>query len=141
MNESNVSGNEKGTSFVCNICAHELSTEQIKIKKEYNIDVAYVDCPECDNRFNLMFDNKNTVRLKKKIKKVKEIEHYLQLQLYREMLLVEDEYYKKTYEALPYSERKRIGGYQPNIDKKKLKEYNEAIKQNKYDIKDVLTLL
>src|SRR5699024_291523 len=79
---------QNNTSFTCNICATDLNTEQIQTEVKYNIDVAYIDCPECDNRFNLMFDNKETIKLKAKIKKVKEIEHYLQLQLYREMLLV-----------------------------------------------------
>lgn len=132
---------QNNTSFTCNICATELSTEQIKIEKKYNIDVAYVDCPECDNRFNMMFDNRNTVRIKNKIKKVKEIEHYLQLQLYREMLLVEDDYYKNTYNDLPEEEKKLIGEYQSDIDKQKLKEYNRAIKDKQYNFKDLLKLL
>jgi len=132
---------QNNTSFTCNICAHELSTEQIQTEVKYNIDVAYIDCPECDNRFNLMFDSRATRKLKAKIKKVKEIEHYLQLQLYREMLLVEDDYYKNTYNDLPEEEKKLIGGYVSEIDKQKLKEYNKAIKDKKYDIKDVLRLL
>lgn len=69
------------TEFHCNICANELSKEQIQIEKKYNIDVADVDCPECDNRFNMLFDNKNTVRIKNKIKRIKEMEHHLQLTL------------------------------------------------------------
>src|SRR5699024_163506 len=132
---------QNNTSFTCNICATDLNTEQIQTEVKYNIDVAYIDCPECDNRFNLMFDNRNTIRLKAKIKKVKEIEHYLQLQLYREMLLVEDDYYKNTYNDLPEEEKKLVGGYVSEIDKQKLKEYNKAIKDKKYDIKDVLRLL
>src|SRR5699024_7684821 len=123
---------QNNTSFTCNICATVLNTEQIQTEVKYNIDVAYIDCPECDNRFNLMFDNKETIKLKAKIKKVKEIEHYLQLQLYRDMLLVEDDYYKQTYNDLPDEDKKVIGGYVSEIDKQKLKGYNEAIKSKQY---------
>ncbi|GGN66825.1 hypothetical protein [Oceanobacillus indicireducens] len=129
------------TEFKCEVCATELSTELIQTEKKYDIDVAYVDCPECDNRFNMMFDNKDTIRIKNKIKKVKEIEHYLQLQLYREMLLVEDEYYRQTYNDLPVEEKELIGEYQSDIDKQKLKEYNRAIKDKRYDFKDLLRLM
>ena len=129
------------SDFTCNVCATELSTELIQIEKKYDIDVAYVECPECDNRFNMMFDNKDTTRIKNKIKKVKEIEHYLQLQLYREMLLVEDEYYRQTYNDLPVEEKELIGEYQSDIDKQKLKEYNRAIKDKRYDFKDLLRLM
>lgn len=117
---------QNNTSFTCNVCAHELNTEQIQIENKYNIDVAYVDCPECDNRFNMMFDNKDTVRIKNKIKRIKEMEHYLKLTLYREMLLVEDEYYKQTYNDLPEEKKKRIGEYQSSVDKQKIKEYNRT---------------
>ncbi len=65
--------------FTCSICATELNTKQIQIEKKHKIDVAFVICPECDNRFNLMYDNKQTISVKNKIKKVKEIENYLQL--------------------------------------------------------------
>jgi len=129
------------TDFHCNICATELSTEQIKIERKYNIDVAYVDCPECEDRFNLMFDNRSTARIKKKIKLAKDIERYLQLTLYREMLIVEDEYYKRTYNDLTDEEKKRIGEYQSNVDKKKIKEYNHAIKDSRYTIQDLMRLL
>lgn len=129
------------SEFHCDVCATELSTELIQTEKKYDIDVAYVDCPECENRFNMMFDNKDTTRIKNKIKKVKEIEHYLQLQLYREMLLVEDEYYRQTYNDLPAEEKNLIGEYQSDIDKQKLKEYNRAIKDKRYDFKDLLRLL
>ena len=132
---------QNNTSFTCNICSTELSTEQIQTEVKYNIDVAYVDCPECDNRFNLMFDNKATRKLKAKIKKVKEIEHYLQMQLYREMLLVEDDYYKQTYNDLSDEEKKITGKYQSDIDKEKIKEYNRAIKDKRYDLKDLMKLL
>ena len=132
---------ERATSFTCNVCAHELSTEQIQIETKYGINIAYVICPECDSRYNMMFDNKETVRLKKKIRKVKEIEHYLQLLLYREMLIVEDKYYKQTYNDLPAEEKKRIGKYQSTVDKQKIKEYNQAIKNKRYDIKDLIQLL
>ncbi len=108
--------------FSCNICATELTTELIQIEKVNDIDVAFVDCPECENRFNLMFDNRETLRIKKKIKKVKEIENYLQLVLYREMLIVEDGYYRQAYEKLPQEEKDLIGGYQSNVDKKKIKD-------------------
>lgn len=127
--------------FHCTICTTELSSEQIKIEKKYNIDVAYVDCPECENRFNMMFDNRNTVRIKNKIKRIKEMEHYLQLQLYREMMIVEDVFYKQTYNDLPDEEKELIGAYQSDIDKQKLKEYNRAIKDKRYDFKDLLRLL
>lgn len=129
------------TDFHCNICATELSTELIQTEKKYNIDVAYVNCPECENRFNMMFDNRNTVRIKNKIKRVKQIEHYLRMQLYREMMIVEDDYYKQTYNDLSDVEKKRIGEYQSNIDKQKLKEYNRAIKDKRYDFKDLLRLM
>lgn len=129
------------SEFHCNVCGTELSTELIRIEKKYDIDVAYVNCPECENRFNMMFDNKNTVRIKNKIKKVKEIEHYLQLQLYREMMMVEDDYYKHTYNDLPDDDKNRIGEYQSNVDKQKLKEYNRAIKDKRYDFKDLLRLM
>lgn len=129
------------SEFHCDVCATELSTELIQTEKKYDIDVAYVDCPECGNRFNMMFDNKDTVRIKNKIKKVKDIEHYLQLQLYREMLLVEDEYYRQTYNDLPAEEKNLIGEYQSDIDKQKIKEYNRAIKDKRYDFKDLLRLL
>lgn len=129
------------SEFHCNMCATELSTEQIQTEEKYNIDVAYVDCPECDNRFNMMFDNKATVRIKGKIKKLKKIENYLQLTLYREMLIVEDDYYKQTYNELPEEERKKIGGYQSSVDRKKLREYNRVIKQQKYSLKDLTKLL
>ena len=132
---------QNNTSFACNVCATELSTEQIQTEVKYNIDVAYVDCPECDNRFNFMFDNNATRKLKAKIKKVKEIEHYLQMQLYREMLLVEDDYYKQTYNDLSDEEKKIIGKYQSDIDNEKIKEYNRAIKDKRYDLKDLLKLL
>lgn len=127
--------------FTCNTCATELSTEQIQIEKKYNIDVAFVICPECDSRYNLMFDNRNTVRIKNKIKKAKEIEHYLQLTLYREMMVVEDNYYRHTYDDLPDDEKELIGGYQSDIDERKLKEYNRAIKDKRYDFKDLLRLM
>lgn len=129
------------SEFHCNICTTELSTELIQIEKKYNIEVAFVDCPECGNRFNMMFDNRNTVRIKNKIKRIKEMEHYLQLQLYREMLLVEDEYYRQAYNDLSEDEKKLIGVYQSDIDKQKLKEYNRAIKDKRYDFKDLLKLL
>lgn len=129
------------TEFHCNVCATELSTEQIQTEKKYNIDVAYVDCPECDNRFNMMFDNRNTVRIKNKIKRIKEMEHYLQLTLYREMMIVEDEYYEKTFNDLSEEEKERIGEYQSNVDKQNIKEYNAAIKDKKYNFQDVLKLL
>lgn len=132
---------EQATSFTCNVCAHELSTEQIQTETKYNIDVAYIDCPECNNRYNMMFDNKETVKLKRKIRKVKEIEHYLQLLLYREMLIVEDRYYYKTYQDLPEEEKKRIGKYQSTVDKQKIKEYNRAIKHKRYELKDLIQLL
>ncbi|WP_405100788.1 hypothetical protein [Oceanobacillus sp. FSL H7-0719] len=127
--------------FTCNVCAIELSTELIQIEKKYDIDVAYVNCPECENRFNMMFDNRDTTRIKNKIKKVKEIEHYLQLQLYREMLLVEEEYYRQTYNDLSEEDKKAIGEYQSDIDKQKIKEYNRAIKDKRYDFKDLLRLM
>lgn len=129
------------SEFHCNVCARELSTEQIKTEKKYEIDVAYVDCPECDNRFNMMFDNRNTARIKSKIRKVKEIEHYLQLQLYREMLLVEDDYYENAYNDMPEEDKKLIGEYQSDVDKQKIKEYNRVIKDKRYDFKDLLKLL
>ena len=126
--------------FTCNVCATELSTEQIKIEKVNDIDVAYVDCPDCENRFNLMFDNRETLRIKKKIKKVKEIENYLQLVLYREILIVEDSYYKHAYDKLPQAEKDLIGGYQSNVDKQKIKEYNKIIKDRRYNFKDLTEL-
>lgn len=132
---------QQNTSFHCNICATELSTELIQTEKKYDIDVAYVDCPECDNRFNMMFDNRKTIRIKNKIKRIKEMEHYLQLQLYREMLLVEDEYYRQTYNDLSDEEKESIGGYQSSIDKQKLKEYNRAIKDKRYNFQDLLRLM
>lgn len=127
--------------FTCNVCATELSTEQIKIDKVNDIDVAYVDCPDCENRFNLMFDNRETLRIKKKIKKIKEIENYLQLVLYREMMIVEDDYYKQTYDDLSQEEKDLIGGYQSNVDKQKIKEYNKIIKDRRYNFKDLVELL
>lgn len=127
--------------FTCNICATELSTELIQIEKVNDIDVAFVNCPECDNRFNLMFDNRETLKIKKKIKKVKEIENYLQLVLYREMLIVEDKYYKQAFDKLPQEEKDLIGGYQSNVDKQKIKEYNAAIKSKEYGVKDLMRLL
>lgn len=129
------------TEFTCNICATDLNTEQIKIETKHNIEVAFVICTDCENRFNLMFDNKETRKLKAKIKKVKEIENYLQLLLYREMLIVEDKYYESEYNQLPIVEQKRIGQYQSNIDKQKIKEYNAAIKSQEYGVKDLLKLL
>lgn len=129
------------TKFTCNICAADLNTEQIKIETKHNIEVAYIDCPDCENRFNLIFDNKETRKLKAKIKKVKEIENYLQLLLYREMLIVEDKYYESEYNQLPIVEQKRIGQYQSNIDKQKIKDYNAAIKSQEYGVKDLLRLL
>lgn len=127
--------------FHCNICATDLSTESIQIEKIKDIDVAYVDCPECDDRFNLMFDNRSTLKIKSKIKKIKEIENYLQLVLYRDMLIVEDEYYKHAYEKLPQEEKDLIGGYQSNVDKQKIKEYNKIIKEKKFNFKDLLELI
>ena len=129
------------SEFHCNTCAHELSTEQIQTENKYNIDVAYVVCPECNSRYNMMFDNRNTVRIKNKIKRIKEMEHYLQLQLYREMLLVEDDYYQQTYNDLSDDEKKQVGEYQSSIDKQKLKEYNRAIKDKRYNFQDLLKLL
>lgn len=129
------------SEFHCNVCATELSTELIQTETKHNIDIAYVICPECDNRFNMMFDNKNTVRIKNKIKRIKEMEHYLQLTLYREMMIVEDDYYRQTYNDLPDDDKERIGEYQSDIDKQKLKEYNRAIKDKKYDFKDPLRLM
>jgi len=129
------------SEFHCNTCAHELSTEQIQTENKYNIDVAYVVCPECNSRYNMMFDNRNTVRIKNKIKRIKEMEHYLQLQLYREMLLVEDDYYQQTYNDLSDDEKKKVGKYQSSIDKQKLKEYNMAIKDKRYNFQDLLRLL
>lgn len=127
--------------FTCNICATELSTKSIQIEKVKDIDVAFTICPECENRFNLMFDNRETLKIKKKIKKIKEIENYLQLLLYREMLIVEDNYYKQSYEELPQHEKDLIGGYQSNVDKQKIKEYNKLIKDKKYNFQDVLKLM
>lgn len=129
------------SEFHCDICATELPTDSIQIERVNDIDVAFVDCPECENRFNLMFDNRETLKIKKKIKKIKEIENYLQLVLYREMLIVEGEYYKQAYERLPQEEKDLIGGYQSNVDKQKIKEYNKAIKEMKYDFKDLLKLM
>ena len=88
-----------------------------------------------------MFDNRETKSIKAKIKKLKEIENYLQLTLYREMLLVEDDYYKQAYEKLPQKEKDLIGGYVSEVDKQKIKEYNRAIKDKKYDFKDILKLM
>lgn len=129
------------TEFVCNICATDLQTEQIKTETKHNIEIAFVICTDCENRFNLMFDNKETRKLKAKIKKVKEIENYLQLLLYREMLIVEDKYYKAEYNQLPTEEKKLIGDYQSNIDKQKIKDYNAAIKSKEYGVKDLMRLL
>lgn len=129
------------TEFICDICATDLQTEQIKVEKVNDIDVAYVDCAECDNRFNMMFDNKDTLRIKNKIKKLKEIENYLQLVLYREILIVEDKYYHNQYNQLTTEEKKLIGEYQSNIDKQKIKEYNAAIKSKEYGVKDLMRLL
>lgn len=127
--------------FQCNICGIDLTTEAIRIEKKYDIDVAYVNCPECDDRYNLMFDSKETIRIKNKIKKVKEIENYLQLCLYREMMIVEDSYYRQVYEDLPTEDKERIGKYQSNVDKQKIKEYNKAIKDKKYNLNDLMKLL
>ena len=127
--------------FTCNICATELTTEQIQIEKKYKIDVAYVICPECDNRLNLAFDNKQAIKIKRKIKQLKEIENYLKLTLYREMLLAEDTYYKNAFNDLPADEQKMIGEYVSQVDKQKIKEYNAAIKSKGYTIKDLVRLL
>lgn len=127
--------------FTCDTCTTELTTEAIQIETVNKIDVAFVVCPECDNRFNLMFDNHKTKSVKAKIKKLKEIENYLQLTLYREMLIVEDDYYKQAYERLTPEEKKSIGGYVSEVDKQKIKEYNRAIKDKKYDFKDILKLM
>ena len=127
--------------FHCNICATDLSTESIQIEKVNEIDVAYVICTECGNRFNLMFDSRETLLIKKKIKRIKEMEHYLQLVLYREILIVEDSYYKQAYDKLPQEEKDLIGGYQSNVDKQKIKEYNKIIKDRRYNFKDLLELL
>lgn len=129
------------SEFHCNTCATELSTEQIQTKKSYGIDVAYVDCPECDSTYNMMFDNKATDRIKSKIKRLKEIENYLQLTLYREMLIAEDDYYRQTYNDFPEEDKKLIGEYQSDVDKKKIKEYNRIIKRDKYSLKDLMKLL
>lgn len=128
-------------NFHCNICATELSTESIKIEKVNEIDVAFVICHECENRFNLIFDNRETLRVKKKIKKIKEIENYLQLVLYREMLIVEDEYYKQAFDKLPLEEKDLVGKYQSSVDKQKIKEYNKIIKDKRFSFKDLLELL
>ena len=127
--------------FICNICSSDLTTENIQTERKFDIDIAFIICPECDNRFNLMFDNKKTEQIKRKIKTVKEIEEYLQLILYREMLIVEDDYYKQTYDNLPDDEKKLIGEYQHNIDKEKIKKYNDEIKSKKYSPKDLARLL
>lgn len=128
-------------NFTCNICATDLTTESIQIEKVNEIDVAYVICHECDNRFNLMFDNRKTKSVKNKIKKIKEIENYLQFVLYREMLIVEDYYYKSEYDKLTQDENDLIGCYQSNADKQKIKEYNRIIKEKKYNFKDLLELI
>lgn len=129
------------TTFTCDTCGHDLSTEQIQTEHKYDIDIAYVVCNECDSRYNMMFDNKETIRLKRKLKKIKEIQHYIQLQLYRDMLVVEDTYYRNRYNELPEGEKKRIGKYQSSVDKNKIKEYNRLIKDKRYDFKDLLKLL
>lgn len=129
------------SKFICNVCTTDLNTKQIETERKYNIDIAYIDCPECDSRFNMMFDNRRTTRIKSKIRKVKEIEHYLQLQLWREMLLVEDDYYRQAYDDLPAEDKERIGAYVSDVDKDKIKEYNRAIKSKRYDFKDLLKLL
>ncbi|MGE7545055.1 hypothetical protein [Sporosarcina newyorkensis] len=128
-------------NFTCTICATDLTTESIQIEKMNEIDVAFIICHECENRFNLMFDNKKTKNIKNKIKKIKEIENYLQLVLYREMLIVEDDYYKQAYDDLPQEEKDLIGGYQSNVDKQKIKEYNKIIKEKRFNFKDLLELL
>ena len=127
--------------FICDTCGTELTTEAIQIETVNKIDVAFVNCPECDSRYNLMFDNRETKSIKAKIKKLKEIENYLQLTLYREMLLVEDDYYKQAFNKLPQKEKDLIGGYVSEVDKQKIKEYNRAIKDKKYDFKDILKLM
>lgn len=126
---------------MCDTCATELTTESIQIETVDKIDVAFVNCPECDSRYNLMFDSRETKSIKAKIKKLKEIENYLQLVLYREMLIVEDDYYKNAFDKLPQEEKVLIGEYQSNVDKQKIKEYNKAIKDKKYDFKDILKLM
>lgn len=128
-------------NFTCNICATELSTELIQLEKVNENDVAFIICPDCENRFNLMFDNKKTKSIKNKIKKLKEIENYLQLVLYREMMIVEDDYYKQAYDNLSKEEKDIIGVYQSNVDKQKIKEYNKIIKEKKYNFKDLLDLI
>ena len=128
-------------NFHCNICATDLSTESIQTEKVNEIDVAFVICYECENRFNLMFDNRDTLRIKKKIKRIKEMEHYLQLVLYREMMVVEDDYYKQAHDNLSQEEKDLIGGYQSNVDKQKIKEYNKIIKDRRFNFKDLLELL
>lgn len=129
------------TEFICTVCATDLQTENIKTENVYDIDVAYIVCPECDNRLNLAFDNKQAIKIKRKIKQLKEIENYLKLSLYREMLLAEDTYYKNAFNDLPADEQKMIGEYVSQVDKQKIKEYNAAIKSKGYTIKDLVRLL
>ena len=134
---------EQKTKMYCDICGEDISTQNIQTETKHGVDVAYVICQdtECGNRYNLMFSTNETDKLSDKIKVVKEIEEYLQLQLYLEMLKAEDKYYAAQYELLPKEDKDRIGGYTKNVTKEKVKEYQQAIKDKKYSVKDLLKLL
>ena len=132
---------EENNNVVCTLCDEVLDSQMIEMETKHCVDVAYIMCPDCDSRFNLMFDTKGTKKIKDKIKIANEVLNYLQMELYREMLKAEDVYYKAEYDELSAEEKKLIGDYSRSITKEQEKNYNEVIKSKKYNIADLMRLI
>lgn len=127
-------------TIVCQ-CGEELGEDAIQIEEKHNLDIAYMVCHECSARYNLMFDNRETRKLKGKIKTARAVLHYLQTLLYKQMLVAEDSYYRAEYDMLSKEEQERVGGYHSTVDEKKLKEYDAIIKKGKPTIREVVKML
>lgn len=131
--------NKEDVNYSCDICAADLQTNKIKIETVNDIDVAYVVCHKCGNRFNFMFDNQESREYKAKLNKLKEVETYLVGMINLEMMKASDSYYSNQYNELTKKEKEQIGEYIPTVTKEKEKEYKSLLDKPK--LKDLFKLL
>ena len=128
-------------SYYCDVCGQDIKKEKFKTEtvEDINIDVLFAVCPECDNRINFLFDSKETLKWKKKLNTLREIETYIVAMIQLEGTKAADQYYEYRYNDLTDDEKKLIGEYVPTATAKRTKEYMAHF--DKPTITDLIKLL
>lgn len=141
INHDVLTGGKGMEDYYCDVCGLNMKTEMMQTEKikGIDIDVLFAVCPECDNRINFLFDSKDSLRWKKKLNQLREIETYILAMIQLEGTKAADKYYEYEYNNLTAEEKEIVGSYQPVVTNERTKEYLKHFDKPKWT--DLLKLL